>query len=187
MSKHISSWSEVQGEGGLMDRRLTQSGGGRMMRLSRLISAVVLFGAAALILTAGSTLRAQVRDPGVRGGAAGAGGFQSLLTTFEQESECPGQQTFMQSIGVVVPASLPANNNCAGSPYPVFVQTGGLGPAFNSNSCSSCHAQPAVGGSSPPSNPLFGVYQLSGAKNIMPLFESQTGPALVPRFPFQLN
>jgi cytochrome c peroxidase len=25
----------------------------------------------------------------------------------------------------------------------------GLGPTFNSNSCSSCHAQPALGGSSP--------------------------------------
>ena len=28
-----------------------------------------------------------------------------------------------------------------------------LGPRFNSNSCVSCHAQPAAGGSSPTSNP----------------------------------
>jgi len=29
----------------------------------------------------------------------------------------------------------------------------GLGPRFNSNSCVSCHAHPAAGGSSPPTNP----------------------------------
>jgi len=29
----------------------------------------------------------------------------------------------------------------------------GLGPRFNSNSCSSCHAQPAIGGTGPASHP----------------------------------
>src|SRR5207302_2682611 len=58
------------------------------------------------------------------------------------------------------------------------VKGGGLGPRFNSNSCSSCHAQPAVGGSSPASNPLFGVYNLSGATNTMPSFITKSGPVL---------
>src|SRR5262249_26587662 len=31
----------------------------------------------------------------------------------------------------------------------------GLGPRFNLDSCSGCHSQPAVGGTSPPSNPQF--------------------------------
>src|SRR5689334_16952020 len=33
------------------------------------------------------------------------------------------------------------------------VNPNGLGPRFNFNQCSGCHAQPAVGGSSPASNP----------------------------------
>jgi len=33
----------------------------------------------------------------------------------------------------------------------------GLGPRFNSNSCVSCHAHPAVGGTSPPVNPQVSV------------------------------
>ena len=40
---------------------------------------------------------------------------------------------------------------------------GGLGPRFNYNSCASCHTYPAVGGSSPPSNPLFSIYNENGA------------------------
>jgi hypothetical protein len=168
-----------------MDRRMTHDRGGKMTRMSKLIGAVAIASAAALTLASGSTLWAQLTDPGVRTGTPGAGTFQATLTQFEQDSECPGQQTFMQTIGV--PVSEVTNNNCAGSTYPVVVQSGGLGPAFNSNACSSCHAQPAVGGSSPPANPLFGVYNLLGAKNGMPFFESKTGPALVARFPYQLN
>ncbi len=59
---------------------------------------------------------------------------------------------------------------------------GGLGPRFNANSCASCHAYPAVGGSSPPSNPLFNIYRLNGANNTMPSFESASGPILEARF-----
>ncbi len=59
---------------------------------------------------------------------------------------------------------------------------GGLGPRFNSNSCASCHAYPAVGGSSPPSNPLFAVYNYNGAQNTMPSFITSNGPILEARF-----
>lgn len=58
----------------------------------------------------------------------------------------------------------------------------GLGPRFNSNSCSSCHAQPVIGGSSPPSNPLYSVYNAMGASNQMPWFEAPNGPVREARF-----
>jgi len=84
-------------------------------------------------------------------------------------------------------------NNVAGFDA---VKKVGLGARFDSNACSGCHAQPANGGSSlgptsqpagnpNPGNPLFGVYQLQGAQNTMPFFETQDGPTLVARMPFQ--
>jgi len=61
-------------------------------------------------------------------------------------------------------------------------QGNGLGPRFNSNSCSSCHAQPYVGGSSPRVNPLFSIATAAGAVNHMPWFEAQNGPIREARF-----
>jgi CxxC motif-containing protein (DUF1111 family) len=63
----------------------------------------------------------------------------------------------------------------------------GLGPRFNANSCSGCHAQPAVGGSSPANNPEFQTISqgiASGSTNTLPSFITAHGPALVARFPF---
>jgi hypothetical protein len=159
---------------------------GKMTWVSKLIAALALSVATILILAPDSALWAQTAtDPGVRGGPAGAGSFQSKLTQFEKDSECPAQQTFMQTIGV--PTGWVTNTSCPGSAYPVVIQAGGLGPAFNSNSCASCHSQPALGGSSPQSNPLFGVYRLLGATNGMPFFEKNPGPVLTARFPYQLS
>jgi CxxC motif-containing protein (DUF1111 family) len=67
-----------------------------------------------------------------------------------------------------------------------------LGPAFNSNSCSSCHAQPAVGGTSPSTsqypnigpNPQIGAASDAGATNNIPYFISADGPVREARFPF---
>ena len=58
----------------------------------------------------------------------------------------------------------------------------GLGPRYNSNSCLSCHAQPAVGGSSPALNPLIGVASLQGARNFVPWFITEHGPVREARF-----
>jgi CxxC motif-containing protein (DUF1111 family) len=58
----------------------------------------------------------------------------------------------------------------------------GLGPRFNSNSCVSCHSQPAVGGSSPAENPAIEVAALEGAKNIIPWFITAAGPVREARF-----
>jgi hypothetical protein len=58
----------------------------------------------------------------------------------------------------------------------------GLGPRFNMNSCSGCHAQPAVGGTSPFTNPQLAVATLDGAKNTVPSFITLRGPVREARF-----
>jgi CxxC motif-containing protein (DUF1111 family) len=64
----------------------------------------------------------------------------------------------------------------------------GLGPRFNSNSCSSCHAQPTLGGTGAATNPQFGFTSNGVAPgNTMPSFITATGPTLEARFPFFFN
>lgn len=109
-------------------------------------------------------------DPGPRPLPADAGNFYSNLT--------PNQSAITQRLTQIFTEV----NFVAGGP---LVKTVGLGPRFNSNSCNSCHAYPAVGGSSPPNNPLFGIYQLQGATNTMPYFITPTGPVIVARFPYK--
>ena len=64
----------------------------------------------------------------------------------------------------------------------------GLGPRFNSTSCSSCHAFPAVGGTGPAANPQF-LFVLDGTSpsDTMPSFITATGPTREARFPFFFN
>jgi CxxC motif-containing protein (DUF1111 family) len=66
----------------------------------------------------------------------------------------------------------------------------GLGPRFNFNQCSGCHAQPAVGGSGPATNPQFTAITtgiVDGSTNSMPSFVTETGPTREARFPFFFN
>ncbi len=136
-----------------------------MYNTSRLAHALLL------VSTVGMVLQAQTAtDPGVRPPPIDAGKFIAALPT-AQTQMLPDFTAAFNRV-VVVP-------NTPGTPG------GGLGPVFNSNSCASCHAQPANGGSSPTANPLYSVYQLNGASNTMPAFMSPTGPILVPRFPLQ--
>jgi CxxC motif-containing protein (DUF1111 family) len=114
----------------------------------------------------GSTPTVTAIDPGPRPLPAGAGGFLPSLSANEKQIE-PSITTEFNRVHDVVVTS-PTD--------------GGLGPRFNSNSCASCHNYPAVGGSSPPSNPLFSVYQLNGATNTMPFFNTATGPIVEARF-----
>ena len=58
----------------------------------------------------------------------------------------------------------------------------GLGPRFNLDSCAGCHAQPAIGGSSPPVNPQIAVATKAGATNKIPSFLSINGPVREARF-----
>src|ERR1700683_1582810 len=95
-------------------------------------------------------------DPGPRPLPANAGSFLSTLSTNEVQIEPSITAEFDRVHDVIVTS--PAD--------------GGLGPVFNSNSCASCHAYPAVGGSRPPTDALFNVYQYNGASNTMPSFET---------------
>ena len=66
----------------------------------------------------------------------------------------------------------------------------GLGPRFNLNSCSGCHSQPSVGGSSPGTNPQFQAISTgmaNGSTNSVPTFITASGPVREARFPFFFN
>jgi CxxC motif-containing protein (DUF1111 family) len=106
-------------------------------------------------------------DPGVREGAAGAGGPLPGLTTEETAFFKDGQKRFLE----VETVTGGANN--------------GLGPRFNSNQCGSCHSQPAVGGTSPATNPLIAIAAQNGAQNTIPWFIASNGPIREARFKLQ--
>jgi len=107
-------------------------------------------------------------DPGVRGGAAAAGGP-------------------LASVAANNPAgSLAFFNDALDAFEEVDAIANGLGPRFNENSCAVCHAAPAVGGSSPAVNPQFTVISsgIAGPGNTRPSFVLQNGPVREARFPF---
>ncbi len=130
---------------------------------------VAVFGVAITYFPKNATGRSPLTsavDPGPRGGAPGAGGFLTGLSSNEKQILPTITTEFNRAHDVVVTSPV----------------DGGLGPRFNSNSCVSCHQYPAAGGSSPVSNPLFSVYQQRGASNIMPSFITTSGPILEARF-----
>ncbi|HEV2177734.1 MAG TPA: di-heme oxidoredictase family protein [Terriglobia bacterium] len=141
-------------------------------RLARNLKGVFMVATVALLATGtASRLKAQTAtDPGVRGGPPGAGQFIAGLDSDQQGTE--------QEVSLIFKEV----NRVAGGNV---IKEIGLGGPFDSNGCAACHAQPAPGGSSLASNPLFGVYQLMGATNIMPVFETTNGPTVVARFPYQ--
>src|SRR5579864_2308409 len=118
--------------------------------------------------------RAQGKDPGPRAGAAGAGSFFSTLNPTEQQlfSQAMGRFKEVDSVSGTIESGV------------------GLGPAFNANSCAMCHAQPAVGGSSPGlsspqnsvPNPQVALATLDGATNTVPSFVTANGPVREARF-----
>lgn len=114
--------------------------------------------AAPIVLCASAAI-AQV-DPGVRGGAAGAGGFVSGLSASQLNFLAGAKEAFEEVDDVAL----------------------GLGPRFNSDSCVSCHSQPDVGGTSPAVNPQIAVANKAGAINTVPSFVVPGGPAREARF-----
>src|SRR5438270_13464489 len=103
-------------------------------------------------------------DPGVRGGAPGAGTALEGLTADEPALFQNGLAKFLDIDSVT------------------GGQNNGLGPRFNSNQCLSCHSQPSVGGTSPATNPLIMIATLDGARNVVPWFITQNGPIREARF-----
>ena len=126
---------------------------------------------AALFLT--GLAFAQVVDPGVRGGAAGAG--QPLASV----SANPNDLAFFNAgLGQFNESQTVTGDNV------------GLGPRFNLDSCGGCHAQPAAGGTGPAVNPQFTIISrgvASSATNTRPSFITQNGPVREARFPFFFN
>ena len=130
------------------------------------------------VVAGAGALQAQfaAQDPGPRGGPPGAGAYYPTLGGNEQYFFGQAQQRFEEVDSVS--GTLP---NETGS---------GLGPAFNGNSCAMCHAQPAIGGSSPgltsPQNPVpnpeVALATLDGAVNVVPSFITANGPVREARF-----
>jgi CxxC motif-containing protein (DUF1111 family) len=115
-------------------------------------------------------------DPGPRPGPAAAGSFFSTLNATEQAFFNQAQVRFLEV------------NSVSGT---VTGEEGlGLGPSFNGNSCAQCHAQPAIGGSSPGltspqipmANPQVALATLDGATNLVPEFITAAGPVREARF-----
>ena len=130
--------------------------------------------AIALMLSAG-VLYAQT-DPGPRSGPAAAGSFYPTLNSVEQGYFNNARNVFQEVDSVSGTISGESGS--------------GLGPTFNGNSCAMCHAQPAVGGSSPgtrsPQNPIpnpqVALATLHGAANTVPSFITASGPVREARF-----
>jgi CxxC motif-containing protein (DUF1111 family) len=99
-------------------------------------------------------------DPGVRGGTPGAGGPITGLTAAQQAFFTAAQARFSTTETV----------------------SAGLGPGFNELSCAACHIQPAIGGSSPTTNPQVADANTDGATNVIPPFITANGPIREARF-----
>jgi CxxC motif-containing protein (DUF1111 family) len=111
-----------------------------------------------ILLFTTETVQAQT-DPGPRQGAAAAGGPITGLSGSESSYFTEGQTRFQEVEGVAQ----------------------GLGPRFNSTSCSSCHSQPAVGGTSPATNPEVAVAP-PGQLSAIASFIIANGPVREARF-----
>jgi CxxC motif-containing protein (DUF1111 family) len=99
-------------------------------------------------------------DPGVRGGAPGAGGPLPGLSQNELNFFKAATDVFNE----------------------VETVAQGLGPRFNLDSCGGCHIQPSAGGSSPTTNPQVANATVNGAKNVLPSFITADGPVREARF-----
>ena len=147
------------------------------MNQRSVVSAIVCLG---LLTISAARLQAQ-QDPGPRGGQASAGSFYPMLSGNEQANFAEALKTFMEVDSV--------SGTMKGE------DGSGLGPTFNGNGCAQCHAQPAIGGSSPgmksPQNPMpnpqVGLATLDGATNTVPSFISADGPVREARFVYNIT
>src|SRR5438093_4842873 len=117
----------------------------------KLLVVVVLAVLLTVVSAAGQFLAV---DPGVRSGAAGDGGHLHGLTASQKMFFDAGSDEFQEADGLAE----------------------GLGPRFILASCSGCHSQPAVRGTSPATNPQVAVATAFGARNTVPSFIAINGP-----------
>src|SRR5262249_7145359 len=147
-------------------------------------------------------------DPGPR--PTGNGGFtvfgstnssnQTLLTVGVHDFAQPPDAVGNEGVGQVIanagagPAgfwfdsiavfSQFTSPNGAADPATLNPTIKGLGPAFNADSCFTCHSQPTIGGTSPANNPQLPLAHAFGATNAAPLgrFLKPHGPVREVRF-----
>jgi CxxC motif-containing protein (DUF1111 family) len=116
------------------------------------------------LLASGSIVSSQgfggARDPGVRPGAAAAGGPLAGLTGRQQQFFEIGRDDFNEAEEV----------------------DEGLGPRMNLDGCGGCHIQPAIGGTSPAVNPQVAFASKSGGTDKVPSFIRINGPIREARF-----
>ena len=105
-----------------------------------------------------TTSMTQAKDPGVRGGPAGAGDPLPGLTGYQGDYFQVGKEDFEEAEEA----------------------DEGMGPRMNLDSCVGCHSQPATGGSSPAENPQIAF--ASGGTDTVPPFLSLNGPVREARF-----
>jgi CxxC motif-containing protein (DUF1111 family) len=124
-------------------------------------------------------LAAGVVDPGPRGGPLGAGGPLSGLSAAEVRFFTDARTKFQEVQSV--------SGAIAGE------DSTGLGPVFNANSCASCHAEPALGGTSPhpklgfvkarnPEIAFAALDRLPGRDQVVPSFILPDGPVREARY-----
>lgn len=102
------------------------------------------------------------KDPGPRTSTGDVGQPFSALTSSELSFFNDGKTRFQNTVTVST----------------------GLGPTFNATSCATCHSQPAMGGTSPATNPQIGQ---APSSNTVPDFLSSNGPVREARFPFYVT
>ena len=118
-------------------------------------------------------------DPGPRGGSPGAGGSLPGLTADEKGQFAEARDVFAEIDSV--------SGSVDGE------EGAGLGPTFNSNSCGSCHSEPALGGSSPhpalgfvktvnPQLAMATLDRIAGREQLVPSFILSDGPVREARF-----
>jgi CxxC motif-containing protein (DUF1111 family) len=123
-------------------------------------TAIWLMIAALVAGCATAATRVVAKDPGPRSAPPGAGAPLPGLTAAEMALFGVGRETFRERSDV----------------------TRGLGPRFNLDSCAGCHAHPAVGGTSPATNPQVAIATQAGAANVVPAFIGPNGPVREARF-----
>jgi CxxC motif-containing protein (DUF1111 family) len=106
------------------------------------------------------TQDSRAQDPGVRTGPAAAGDHLPALLPQELEYFTIGKEDFEEVESI----------------------EDGLGPRLNLDSCGSCHAHPAVGGSSPAVNPQVAFARQGGGRDRLPSFIQLNGPVREVRF-----
>jgi len=101
-----------------------------------------------------------VNDPGIQNSLVRSGGALSGLNSLEINFFNSSKTRFLNIDGV----------------------PNGLGPRYNGTGCSTCHAWPTIGGTSPTHNPQIAMATANGAQNRIPSFINLNGPVRVARF-----